>query len=103
MEKLSLDPFEVLKKNFIKPGDGYFWRDARWYSYRGLDYSRAMDEGAAAFDWKQKWKGWLKPTAVQGSKRIGVGVGVHGNADVGEDVSEAYVRLDNDGRVLKYG
>ena len=24
MEKLSLDPFEVLKKNFVKPGDGYF-------------------------------------------------------------------------------
>jgi len=100
MEKLSLDPFEVLKKNFVKPGDGYFWRNAQWYNYRGLDYSRAMDRGAAAFGWRQKWKGWLKPTEVHGSRRIGVGVGVHGNADVGEDISEAYVRLDNDGRVL---
>ena len=27
MEKADLDPFEVLKKNFVKPGGGYFWRD----------------------------------------------------------------------------
>ena len=100
MEKLSLDPFEVLKKNFIKSGDGYFWRDAVWYNYRGIDYSPAMDAGAKAFGWQEKWKGWLKPTAIEGSKHIGVGVGVHGNADVGEDMSEAYVRLDNDGRVV---
>ncbi len=100
MEKLSLDPFEVLKKNFVKPGDGYYWRNAEWYDYRGIDYSRAMDEGAKVFGWKDKWKGWLKPTAVKGAKRIGVGVGIHGNADVGEDVSETHVRLDNDGRVV---
>lgn len=100
MEKLSLDPFEVMKKNFVKPGDGYFWRDAAWYNYRGIDYSEAMDKGAKAFGWKEKWKGWLKPTAVQGTKRIGVGVGIHGNADIGEDISEAYVRLDNFGRVM---
>jgi CO/xanthine dehydrogenase Mo-binding subunit len=100
MAKLSLDPFEVMKKNFVKPGDGYFWRDAKWYTYRGIDYSQAMDEGAKVFGWKEKWKGWLKPTAVKGTKRIGVGVGIHGNADVGEDISEAYVRIDNDGRVM---
>ncbi len=99
MERLSLDPFDVLKKNFIKPGDGYFWRNAQWYDYRGIDYSPAMDRGAETFGWKEKWKGWLKPTSVNGSKRIGVGVGVHGNADIGEDISEAYVRLDSDGSV----
>ena len=27
MEKAGLDPFEVLKKNFVKPGGGYYWRD----------------------------------------------------------------------------
>jgi CO/xanthine dehydrogenase Mo-binding subunit len=100
MDKLSLDPFEVMKKNFIKPGNGYFWRNAVWYDYRGIDYSPAMDKGAAAFGWKEKWKGWLKPTAVKGTKRIGVGVGVHGNADIGEDISEAFVRIDADGRVM---
>lgn len=100
MEKLSLNPFEVLKKNFIKPGDGYYWRDAKWYNYRGIDFSRALDEGAKVFGWADKWKGWLKPTEIKGSKRIGIGVGVHGNADVGEDMGEALVRIDNDGRVV---
>jgi CO/xanthine dehydrogenase Mo-binding subunit len=102
MEKAGLDPFEVLKKNFIKPGDGYFWRDANWYTYRGVDYTKAMDKGAQAFGWKEKWKGWLKPTTVDGTKRIGVGVGTHGNADVGEDISEAYVRLNPNGSAVIY-
>lgn len=100
MEKLELDPFQVLKKNFIKPGDGYIWRDAQWYDYRGIDYSAAMDKGAETFGWQDKWKGWLTPTSVDGPRRTGVGVGVHGNADIGEDISEAYVRIDEDGSVV---
>ncbi len=94
MEKAGLDPVEFFKKNFVKPGDGYYWRDGKWWDYRGIDFSEAMDKGAEKFGWKDKWKGWGKPTMVEGTKRRGVGVGVHGNADVGEDESEAYVRLD---------
>ena len=97
MGKADLDPFEVLKKNFVKPGGGYFWRDGNWYDYRGIDYSAAMEKGAEKFGWKEKWKGWLTPTAVNGTKRTGIGVGVHGNADVGEDSAEAYVQLDPNG------
>jgi CO/xanthine dehydrogenase Mo-binding subunit len=102
MEKVELDPFEVLKKNYVKPGDGYFWRDANWYTFRGVDYTKAMEKGAEVFGWKEKWKGWLKPTSVNGAKRTGVGVGIHGNADVGEDISEAYVRLNPDANVMIY-
>ena len=69
MEKAGLDPFEVLKKNFVKPGGGYYWRDGEWYNFRGVDFSKAMDKGAETFGWKEKWKGWLKPTAVNGAKR----------------------------------
>jgi CO/xanthine dehydrogenase Mo-binding subunit len=93
MEKAGLDPFEVLKKNYVKPGGGYFWRDGNWYDYRGIDYSAAMDKGAEQFGWKEKWKGWLKASTVNGTKLTGIGVGVHGNADVGEDSAEAYVQL----------
>ena len=100
MEKLDIDPFEFLKKNYVKPGDGYFWRDGIWYTYRGVDYTEAMDKGAERFGWKEKWKGWLKPSSVNGTKRRGVGVGVHGNADIGEDASEAYVRLHPDGTAM---
>ncbi len=94
MEKAGLDPVEFFKKNFVKPGDGYYWRDGNWWDYRGIDYSKAVDKGAEAFGWKNKWKGWGRPTAIDGAKRRGVGVAVHGNADIGEDDSEAIVRLD---------
>lgn len=96
MEKADLDPVQFFKKNYVKPGDGYIWREGNHWVCRGKDYSEAIEKGAAAFGWKEKWKGWLKPTAVRGAQRIGVGVGIHGNADVGEDESEAYVRLNPD-------
>jgi len=102
MQEADFDPFEFFRKNYVKPGDGYFWRDGKWYAYRGVDYTKAMDEGAKRFGWKEKWKGWLKPTAINGARRTGVGVGVHGNVDVGENASEAYVRLDADGTVKLY-
>jgi len=102
MEKANVDPLEFLKKNFVKPGGGYFWRDGIWYTYRGVDYAKAMEKGAEVFGWKDKWKGWLKPTAVNGHKRRGIGVGVHGNADIGEDSSEAYVRLHPDGTAMLF-
>lgn len=100
MEKADLDPVEFFKKNFVKAGDGYYWRDGNWWTYRGVDYSKAVEKGAEVFGWKEKWKGWYRPTAVDGVKRRGVGVGVHGNADIGEDDSEAYVKLNNDSTVV---
>jgi xanthine dehydrogenase molybdenum-binding subunit len=42
----------------------------------------------------------MKPTHVDGPLRTGIGVGVHGNADVGEDESEADVKLTCDGRAV---
>jgi xanthine dehydrogenase molybdenum-binding subunit len=100
MEKAGLDPVEFFKKNVVKAGDGYFWREGNWWTYRGIDFTKAIDKGAEVFNWKDKWKGWGKPTAINGGKRWGVGVGVHSNADVGEDVSEAQVRLTPDSRTL---
>jgi len=102
MEKAGLDPVEFFKKNYVKNGDGYYWRDGKWWVYRGPDYVKAIDKGAEVFGWKEKWKGWLKPTAIHGSKRTGVGVGVQGNADVGENVTESYIRLNPDGTATIY-
>jgi CO/xanthine dehydrogenase Mo-binding subunit len=102
LEKASLDPVQFFKKNYVKPGDGYIWREGNYWVSRGTDYSETMDKGAEAFGWKEKWKGWLKPTAINGARRTGVGVGVHGNADVGEDESEAYVRLNPDATATIY-
>ncbi|HME45825.1 MAG TPA: xanthine dehydrogenase family protein molybdopterin-binding subunit [Syntrophorhabdales bacterium] len=102
MEKAGVDPFEFFKKNYVKPGGGFIWRDGKWYTYRGVDYAAAMDRGAEKFGWKEKWKGWLKPTAVDGTKRRGVGVGIHGDSDIGEDASEAQVRLQPDGTAMLF-
>jgi xanthine dehydrogenase molybdenum-binding subunit len=100
MEKAGVNPVDFFKKNFVRAGDGYYWRDGKWYVYRGIDFSKAIDEGARTFGWHDKWHGWGKPTAVDGQKRRGVGLGIHCNADVGEDDSEAMVKLTPDGRAL---
>jgi xanthine dehydrogenase molybdenum-binding subunit len=97
MAKADLDPVAFFKKNFVKPGGEFVWREGRNWTCRGKDYSEAMEKGARAFGWQDKWKGWFQPTAAEGPKRIGIGVGIHGNADVGEDDSEAYIRLNADG------
>jgi xanthine dehydrogenase molybdenum-binding subunit len=100
MEKAGVNPVDFFKKNFVRAGDGYYWRNGKWYVYRGIDFSKAIDEGARTFGWHDKWHGWGKPTAVDGEKRRGVGLGIHCNADVGEDDSEAMVKLTPDGRAL---
>ncbi|MFP3928478.1 MAG: xanthine dehydrogenase family protein molybdopterin-binding subunit [Desulfobacteraceae bacterium] len=100
MEQADLDPVAFFKKNYVKPGDTYLWREGNVWTCRGNDYGKAIDQGAEAFGWKAKWRGWRKPTSIQGNIRTGVGVGVHGNADVGEDESEAYVRLNPDGTAV---
>jgi xanthine dehydrogenase molybdenum-binding subunit len=102
MAQADVDPLEFFKNNYVKPGDGYFWRDGSWEISGSPDFRKAMDEGAKAFGWNERWKGWLKPTSVSGNKRRGVGVALHGNADVGESVSEAFVRIDGDASAVLY-
>ena len=88
------------ENNFARAGDDYYWRDGNLWTCRGVDYRKAAEAGARVFGWADKWKGWLKPTAIDGPKRRGIGCGVHGNADVGEDRSEGYVRLLPNGRAV---
>ncbi|MCC8128021.1 MAG: xanthine dehydrogenase family protein molybdopterin-binding subunit [Clostridiales bacterium] len=94
VEKAGIDPVEFCMKNFAQTGDGWYWRERKWYDCREQDYVPAMEAAAEKFRWKDRWKGWNQPTSVNGSKATGVGVSVHGNADVGEDASEAYVRFE---------
>ncbi|MEM5768536.1 MAG: molybdopterin cofactor-binding domain-containing protein, partial [Bacillota bacterium] len=88
----NIDPVEFCINNFAQSGDGWYWRDQEWYECREQDYVPVMQHSAEKFDWKSKYKGWNKPTRIEGHKAIGVGVSVHGNADIGEDNSEAYAR-----------
>ena len=99
MIDMGIDPVECFKKNIVTPGDEYKWRDAHMYTCREVDYRKAIDETAKAFGWDEKWKGWLKPTSVNGRKARGVGVSLHLNADAGEDNTTAYARIDHLGFV----
>jgi CO/xanthine dehydrogenase Mo-binding subunit len=94
MKAGNFDPIECYKKNYVQPGDRYQWRDGLWWECKGShDYPQAMEESARKFGWKDKWKGWGVPTSVNGRKVTGVGAGIIGNADVGEDNTEAYVKI----------
>ncbi len=95
IREAGMDPLEVFKKNFVKVGDRYIWRDFKWWEVHSVDFTRAFDESAKAFGWKEYWKGWEKPYWVSEDGRYarGVGVGVHGNADIGEDPTEGMVKL----------
>lgn len=95
----NMDPLEVFKKNFVCEGDKYIWRDYKWWDVHSVDYRPVFDAAAEKFGWKDKWKGWEVPTSVSGNKAIGVGVGVHGNADIGEDPTEGFVKLHPFGSV----
>jgi CO/xanthine dehydrogenase Mo-binding subunit len=99
MIELGIDPVECFKKNIVTPGDTYTWRDNHDYTCYEVNFIPAIDKTAEAFGWKDKWKGWLKPTSVNGNKARGVGVSLHLNADAGEDNTTAYVRIDHLGYV----
>ena len=75
----------IAQEEFRQAGRRVFLAGRHLVRLQGRRLLPAMDKGAQAFGWKEKWKGWLEPTSVNGAKRTGVGVGVHGNADIGED------------------
>jgi CO/xanthine dehydrogenase Mo-binding subunit len=94
MQQGNFDPLDVFKKNYVAHGDKYQWRDGRTYRSRSsFFFPEVMQETADRFNWAEKWKGWLKPTSVHGTKARGVGMGVIGNADIQEDNTEAVVRI----------
>lgn len=95
MREGSFDPVECYKKNYISDGDVYTWRDGRQWKAHSINYVKAMDIIAEKFDWKNRWKGWGVPTWTSEDGNIvrGVGCGIIGNADVGEDNNEVYVRV----------
>ena len=97
MRKANVDPIETFKKNYVAPGDRFIWRDGRWWQSRSSNkYPETIQAAADYFGWKDKWNGWLVPTRVEGRKSYGVGAGIIGNADIAEDNTEAYVRIQHD-------
>jgi CO/xanthine dehydrogenase Mo-binding subunit len=94
MREGNFNPLDVFKKNYVSHGDKYMWRDGRSYKSRSsFFFPEVMQETADRFGWSEKWKGWFKPSSVNGTKARGVGMGVMGNCDIQEDNTEAIVRI----------
>ena len=91
----NFDPVEVFAKNYVSDGDVYIWREGLPWRAHTIKYDDMIRHTAEKFGWSEKWKGWGVPTSVSEDGRYVTGVGMSciGNADVGEDCCEAYVRL----------
>jgi len=86
-EKVNMDPVEFRLKNVWKTGD--ILHTSQEMVFAKLMFNRepeikltssgmheCLRKGAELIGWKDKWKGWNQPSAVDGSKRRGVGVAI---------------------------
>lgn len=98
LEKIDADPVEWRIKWAQKTGDPVTMR-LEWGELAGANYVALITKAAEAFGWKEKWRGWRVPTAVDGPRRRGVGValGMHVTGDPSAD--RGLVRINIDGSV----
>ncbi|MEH6471680.1 MAG: xanthine dehydrogenase family protein molybdopterin-binding subunit [Halopseudomonas sp.] len=122
-ELVDMDPVDFRIKNQMKEGDELRMQESREHIVGSAkDYVAGLTEeqkegwpkmfhnasgstdqllkqGAEKFDWKNRFKGWGVPTAVNGSKHRGVGVGTGAHCcgvEFGGNAS-ATVRVNHDG------
>jgi xanthine dehydrogenase molybdenum-binding subunit len=81
--ELGMDPLEIRLKNHIVAGDPIHSQKNIYKRFNvpfpgehltsgGMD--QCIQKGAAAFGWKDKWRGFGKPTSVNGNKIRAVGM-----------------------------
>lgn len=104
LQKIDLDPVEYYRRNRLKVGDTIYhaYCCTGFEKAAGPDIIDALNKGAAAFNWESRWKGWGKPTKIDGPIVRAIGVGLAGENDVGEQASNGIVQLNYDGSVLVY-
>jgi xanthine dehydrogenase molybdenum-binding subunit len=86
-EKIDMDPVEFRLKNHWRTGD--ICHTSQEVLFAKLLFNRSPEvaltssglaecitKGAELIGWKEKWKGWGKPSAVDGYKLRGVGMGI---------------------------
>jgi len=108
-EKLGLNPIEIRLKNMPETGDmvpptthiincqrGY---PARLDIYPG---TKVLQQVMEKIDWKRKWKGFGKPTAINGTKRRGIGLAYSQGycGYIGHAGRSAQVVINHDGSAI---
>jgi CO/xanthine dehydrogenase Mo-binding subunit len=100
-EKLSIDPAEFRLKNMRTKQNAV--NPLTKYPYTGFGQPEAFMKAMEAFNWRAKWKGYGIPSAVNGTKRSGVGLALL-NAAKGSIIppSTGQIQLDPDGTVTVF-
>jgi xanthine dehydrogenase molybdenum-binding subunit len=127
-EKVNMDPLEFRLKNQIRAGEELRMQHSRRYMKSNLEeYLKSIPEehralwpqlfhlssgsteeilvkGAEKFRWKERWKGWREPYAVDGPRRraVGLGTGAHVCGVEFEGSTSAVVRINPDGSAKVY-
>jgi xanthine dehydrogenase molybdenum-binding subunit len=96
-EAAGLDPMEWRKRWCNRAGDpcSTFFQ---WGELAGGNYEILMAKAAEAFGWKDKWKGWKVPVAIDGVKRHGIGMALSMHT-TGFGTSASLVSIGPDGTV----
>ena len=104
LEKIDLNPLDYFRKNRLKVGDRFFhaYMCSGFHQSAGPDPLDILDEGAKAFHWDERWKGYGVATSQEGNLVRGVGMGIAGQSDVGEQPSNENVQLNYDGGVVVF-
>ncbi len=97
MEAIDIDPFDFYMKNTLKMGDRYYFNGEVTCDCEPV--VNAASEAAAVFDWKNRWKGWKKPTSTSGSKVRAIGIGWGGNGSSNNTNYTATVALSSNGTI----
>jgi xanthine dehydrogenase molybdenum-binding subunit len=111
-EKIGMDPVEFRLKNCMRYGTRALGlHEVKGLTDTGAIGSRHLEWGVAGQDirlqecirkaaekaqWKEKWKGWKTPVAVNGTKRrgIGIAIGIHHST---YHLAAATVKMNQDG------
>jgi xanthine dehydrogenase molybdenum-binding subunit len=96
-EAAGMDPIEWRKKWCNRAGEPCSLH-FQWGELAGGNYVTLMTKAAETFGWKEKWKGWKTPVAVNGAKRRGIGMALSMHL-TGGGTSSTLVRINTDGTV----
>ena len=90
-----LIPWSATRKIMSLTATFYTWRDGRTWQAHSISYVKAMTRRRRNLAGRTNGKAGAIPpgTSEDGRYVRGVGCGIIGNADVGEDNTEAYVRI----------